>query len=392
MDQPEVAGLEVGPAAVRQTWPAARRDLRALTGLRGIAALSVACTHLGYGRFGFFHPLLFPDAAVDVFFCLSGFTLCYAYRAGAVAQLPSLAYLRARFARIYPLYAATLFLTWLLIFRHLGGSGLYPPRLYHGDAVRQVLMVNNWPLIGAGRNWDLPAWSISIEALCYLAVFPPLFALTGRAARLPRAVLLAAMVGCCYLPVLGFMKYWSGVEQLGGLDHPAVAPIAYWMPALRGVPLFAAGWIAYVLWSRDEETQAIAGRLCDTLALGFLGVVLAGCLGLLFNNYSSLLAPGLIAGLATNERAVTARLLACRPVHWLGEISYSIYLLHAPLNYELHHLWPALAGWPALDVGVTCLLLIAAAGLSYHGFERPMRDLVRGGRPGVRHVAVSRGT
>ena len=347
--------------------------------------------HLGYGRFALFRPLLFPDAAVDLFFCLSGFTLCYAYRAGTGARLPVLAYMRARFARIYPLYAATLLLVWWLIYRSLDGSGFYPAAVFHADAIRQLLMVNNWPLLGSGRNWDLPAWSVSIEALCYLAVFPPLFALSGRTTRLPRATLLAMMVVCCYVPVLSFMKYWYGVEQLGNPEHPAVAAIAFWMPAIRGVPLFAAGWLAYLLWSRDEQTRAAAGRLCDTLALGFLGVDLAGCLGLLFNNYASLLAPGLIAGLAANERAVAARLLGCRPVHWLGEISYSLYLLHVPLNYELHHLWPALARWPVLDGAVTLSVLISAAALSYHGFERPMRDLLRGRRPGIRRAMMNRG-
>ncbi len=331
--------------------------------------------------------MLFSDAAVDIFFCLSGFTLCYAYQAGAAVRLPLAPYLRARFARVYPLYALTLLLMWWLIFRPLGGSGYYPWPLYRADIFRQVLMVNNWPLIGSDINWDLPAWSVSIEALCYVAVFPALFPFSARAARLPRAALLAALVVCCYVPVLGLLNFWSGVLQLGVPDHPPVAAIAFWMPAVRGVLLFAAGWIAYLLWRRDGGTRALAGRLCDTLALGFGGVVLASCAGILFNNVASLLAPGLIAGLAANERAVAARLLAWPPVHWLGEISYSVYLLHGPLNYELHHLWPSLARWPAADVPVTCLLLIAASALSYHMFERPMRDLLRRRRPSLQGAA-----
>lgn len=374
------AGRTAPPATARQ-------DLRALTGLRGIAALAVALAHFGYGRFVFLRPLLFSDAAVDIFFCLSGFTLCYAYRAGTAAPLRFGPYLRARFARIYPLYAAMLLLMWVLVFRALGGSGYYPWALYRADVVRQLLLVNNWPLAGSGINWDLPAWSVSIEVLCYVAVFPVLFGLAGHAARLKREVMLAALVVCCYLPVLGFMKYSNGMLQLDSPVHSTVNGIVYWMPAMRGVLLFAAGWLTYLLWSRDDETRALAERMCDTLALGFLGVVCFASIGMLFNNVASLLAPGLIAGLAANERAVAARVLAWPPVHWLGEISYSVYLLHGPLNYELHHLWPALSRWPAADVPLTCLLLISSAALCYHGFERPMRDLLRGRRPGVKHAA-----
>jgi peptidoglycan/LPS O-acetylase OafA/YrhL len=83
-----------------------RLELRALTGLRGVAATVVALTH--------FHPTLpydlqefffWHDAAVDLFFCLSGFTLSYVY-SGTNFQFSR--YLTARIARIYPLYLVTL--------------------------------------------------------------------------------------------------------------------------------------------------------------------------------------------------------------------------------------------------------------------------------------------
>src|SRR5690349_13702809 len=100
MDNEDVLQTHIGQSSSAHT---SRPELRALTGLRGVAAATIAVAHLN---------LLFPDNsgmmwhnAVDLFFCLSGFTLSYVYSRETFRLLN---YLTARIARIYPLYVFTL--------------------------------------------------------------------------------------------------------------------------------------------------------------------------------------------------------------------------------------------------------------------------------------------
>ena len=71
-----------------------------LDAMRGIAAFAVVFYHIG-------QPNPLGYLAVDLFFILSGFVLCHAY-AGHLAkgQLSIAAFMRARFIRLYPLFAA----------------------------------------------------------------------------------------------------------------------------------------------------------------------------------------------------------------------------------------------------------------------------------------------
>src|SRR3954454_4755223 len=77
-----------------------RPELRALTGLRGVAATIVALAHFQQA-FPNDDGILMWHNAVDLFFCLSGFTLSYVYSRG---EFRFASYLTARIARIYPLY------------------------------------------------------------------------------------------------------------------------------------------------------------------------------------------------------------------------------------------------------------------------------------------------
>src|SRR5579862_2755251 len=97
-----------------------RTYISTLTPLRGIAAVLVMLLHS--------HIFLYPLAApwtgafvtkgwiwVDFFFVLSGFILCYVYGDAFLdgfSKPAYLRYLRARFARVYPLHFITLF--WVL--------------------------------------------------------------------------------------------------------------------------------------------------------------------------------------------------------------------------------------------------------------------------------------
>jgi len=77
------------------------------------------------------------------------------------------------------------------------------------------------------------------------------------------------------------------------------------------------------------------------------------------------------------------RLLRARPVVWVGDVSYSLYLWHWPLIVLAHALWPA-SGWVA-PVAAACAVL--PAWLSYRYVENPIR--FSAALPGRRTAALA---
>ena len=352
------------------------KEIRSLTGARGIASLCVAIAHSGFDHSPWVYFWSFPDAAVDLFFCLSGFSLCLAYKAGFIRKLDFWPYMRARFARIYPLYALSLVLMWWFVFRHLAGSSLYPAPLAIGDAIRQILMVNSWPLIGNGSSWDIPAWSLSVEALCYIALFPLLFRALAHYAAWTVSQRLCLLVVLAFASVLTFTRLWDA--HLVSVHLYTGIPVAYWIPVIRGFTMFTAGAVTYSFWVEKGPVAQLTGEACDAIALAGVGILAGACIITVHKDYLALLAPAFILGLASNDRAYVSRACATPVAHWLGEISYSLYLLHVPVDFELHHIWPALAQWPWPDFIVTMSAMLAISSLSYYLFESPLRTWIKG--------------
>jgi peptidoglycan/LPS O-acetylase OafA/YrhL len=344
--------------------------------VRGVAALSVALVHLHFDRFGLVRFFEFHDQAVDLFFCLSGFMLCMVYQAGA-GRLAFGRYFLARVARVYPLYFVILVFCWWLTVRHLAGFPVYPERLFVADAVRNLLLVNAWPVIGDGSNWDSPAWSLSVEGFCYIALFPALFALSSAMEQRAAGFRLAVILVLCVISFIGFSRYWD-VQILVARAYTAADPVGYWIALLRGVTLFSAGWLIHGFWRQQDGIAQAAGAATDATALSALLLLFCAWMGLLPKAALVLLAPPLVLGLAVNDRAVTSRLLASPPVFFLGEISYSIYLLHEPLGDLLGHFPPLTASVDA-NFALTLAALLALSSASYYGFEKPMRGLIKRG-------------
>src|ERR1051326_8086781 len=158
-----------------------RAEIRALTGLRGVAALLVALYHINpnwiaptaTGRFvgkGYLW--------VDLFFVLSGFLLAMNYArlfAGGWSLGAWLDFLLHRVARIYPLYVAMVLASLAYSLALYGGvhaAAAPPPALTLSEPARDVaanlLMVQSW---GVGKSIDGVAWSLSPEGAAYL-MFP----------------------------------------------------------------------------------------------------------------------------------------------------------------------------------------------------------------------------
>src|SRR5271170_4945983 len=252
-------------------------DIKALTGLRVIAAVWVVLFH--------FRPLLrdaapgFRDAlspvlncgaqGVDLFFMLSGFVLTWNYldRMGwSWSTRSTLHFLWLRLARVWPVYLVTLHLAalWVIFTLHVGHVPSQDiGRLTAVSYVRQILLVQLWfqPFFD-DSSWDGPAWSISAEWLAYL-LFGLLVLVILRMKQATRARSLMFLAFAASLPPVvmlltsgHFYTPWS------------------WLP--RIVTQFTAGALACAAVRRlrlTDRGRRVAGYISLLLLVAMVGVL-----------------------------------------------------------------------------------------------------------------------
>ncbi len=343
-------------------------EIRALTGLRGVAATDVALLHIGGVA-----PLslfAFHNQAVDIFFCLSGFTLSLAYRIESARHLNWKAFFAARFARVYPLCAIALILcTIYSAFWNLNNFSAYGPIEFIGDFVRQLLMINALPVIGSSVHWIAPMWSLSIEAFCYVAIFPILFAITMPAGSLSpkwRLAIILMLSGFTYAFYVLFMN--PGVYS--HLVPPATGPWIHWVAIVRGICMFTCGWLVYTLYTNAPAILNGAIEMVDIVVF-FAALILVGRMfGVVDVALIVPLAPFLVLGISSGD-SLTSRILSGKTLHYLGKISYSLYILHWPVK-ELYDLLGG-SSQPEIRLAAIFIASLALSGLSYSYLETPMR-------------------
>ncbi|RYY08441.1 MAG: acyltransferase, partial [Alphaproteobacteria bacterium] len=161
--------------------PLPRPEIKALTSLRGLAAMAVVLQHFSataqQNASGWI-PSIVPHGymAVDFFFVLSGFIMSYTYlaafeTAGLRAYGP---FLWKRVARIFPLGIAITLIIALLgtAAAPFGLTGLFY-RLPPETGLGTLIVINLLHLQGLMPDYNLndPSWSVSVELGAYL-LFP----------------------------------------------------------------------------------------------------------------------------------------------------------------------------------------------------------------------------
>ncbi len=350
----------------------APENLRALTTMRFGAAFWVVLFHYWPALSLAGLPGLVAKGylGVELFFVLSGFILCHVYlRAAGEGGFRYGSFLWARLARVYPLHLATLIGVGVLAgAATLAGIGIDPNILSWSSLPANLLMVHAWGF-APQASWNHPSWSISAEWFAYLLF--PLFALVFWKLRSrPRAALIISLAA--------LMGTYGAFEALAGF--PLTQATIHW-GALRIVPCFALGCATYLAFTRMALPRP--GLLAG---LSTLAIIAASALHLWDGVIVSLFAL-LIWSLAALSRqgeqgAPPVRWLNGRVGVYLGEISYSVYMVCVP--------WKLLAVNAALRVFdrgdgtlpllvwlliLACIPLIAA--MTYHLIEKPSRRAMR---------------
>ena len=345
----------------------------ALDGIRALAVVAGFAYHakLGWARAGFL--------GVDVFFVLSGYliTALLLTERRREGHIDLLRFWGRRARRLLPAVLV------LLAAMAVAVPLLAPEQAYRlrGDLGAALGYVFNWRLIFAEQSYFQAVgrppvlqhlWSLAVEEQFYL-LWPPIlaFALRRRPYRkLTRMVLLAAAASTVLMAAL-FVPWADPSRVYYGTDTRAAA-------LLVGAALACAT----TRWQLVDGLRA--GRRRALEAAGLVGVAGLAWAVSHVNEFDPALYRGgflAVAVLAAAVVAAAARpgragpigaVLATRPLVWLGQRSYAVYLWFWPvLLFTRPHLDIALTGLPllALRAGLTLLL----ADLSYRLVEQPIR-------------------
>ncbi len=347
----------------------------ALDVLRGLAALSVVLWHWQHFFLPFdpqgavfvreqqpFYALLYlfyghGDAAVQLFFCLSGFIFFWLYSQPiAERRIAAGEFAVLRASRLYPLHLATLVL--VAVGQWFYTSRVHAPFVYLQNdplhLVLHLLFVSGW-IPGHDGSFNGPVWSVSIEILIY-GVF---FAFSRVFRRAPWAMILMIAIGYVGRAVLDAVGLGLMGFFVGGLMYVLYDAIVRAGLVRRLVPVFGgvaiAAWTATLVLTRPGVTF-------DLSALPWLVRRLITGADVL------VLFPVTILALACAE---TARGTLGRRAAWLGDLSYSTYLLHFPLQ-----LLVVLVAGPRVPTGPGALvaffaLVLAVSFASHRWFELP---------------------
>ena len=149
------------------------------------------------------------------------------------------------------------------------------------------------------------------------------------------------------------------------------APVRGWSAFGRATFGFAGGWAACRLWR--EKSSTLPPFITDLLALTMIATVVLYGLNKKDAWWLLPLYPVFILGL-TRSGSRTVYLLSAPPLVFLGDISYSVYLIH-PLvlliiQFALHRL--QLDKCVIALIGLTLIATIACSFLSYSYLEKPL--------------------
>ncbi|MBO9557500.1 MAG: acyltransferase [Caulobacter sp.] len=343
-------------------------NIKPLTALRFFAAFWVVMYHYWPNLSAAAPPAVIAKGylGVEAFFTLSGFILCHVYLQGVGnGRFRYGDFLWNRLARVYPLHLVTLAGVGLMAFAAgLAGIAVDKNMLAWSALPANLLLVQAWGFAPVS-GWNHPSWSISAEWFAYLC-FPAFAVVAWKLRERPRLA-----VGLALALIAGLYPLF---HTLAGF--PLTEATIRW-GFLRIVPCFAYGCALHALW----RSGALTGRFSG------IGACLAGAAVLLTVHLGApdqaiVMALGALIVTLAGLAATGASFATQAPLVYLGEISYSTYMICIP--------WKILAVNAALKVLkidgdqlplyawlVVMLALIPLSALSYHLVEKPARERMK---------------
>lgn len=307
--------------------------LAPLTSLRFVAAMMVVIQH-GYGEFDTLRDTFagFPlNGGVSFFFVLSGFILAYAH-----PQISSVSsavdFWVKRFARIWPVHIATLIILLIFVGANTSGGSFGTT----GALASNLLLLQAW--FDDTRyvfSFNSVAWSISVEAFFY-AMFPLLIYRIKQTWPMKLAV-------CAFIAALMCLFYQDqfAMGLVAETRYPSWVLIQF-NPLARLLE-FVTGITAYVIWRKYLQQISVSPATWTAIEIGvitafvFIWMQSRSLPVHLFGDFARnwfhqagqfIIPTTMIIILMATSRGAFSLLLSKRPLVFLGEVSFSLYMIH----------------------------------------------------------------
>ena len=361
-----------------------------LPGLDGVRAFAVMAVMIYHGGIS-----LTPGGfmGVDTFFVLSGFLitslLVSEWQGTSTIRLGAFWARRAR--RLLP----ALFLMLLLVAFY--ASVVVPRGTYAGlrlDALSTLLYVSNWHFVAIDTNYFaqtgqasplIHTWSLAVEEQFYF-VWPLVVLGLLRLTKSLRLLLGLSVVAAVVSAVLMDLLY----------DPSTSTSLVYFGTDTRSQCIFigAALSVGLLLWSKRSGAgsgERVPGRMWQPASggarwacalIGVLGAALTLAIWVLVDSTSSfpyqggfflvgLGTAGVILAVVAAPKSPVPWFLALRPLRYVGQISYGLYIWHWPLFIWVNEARTGLSGDSLFALRLVVTFAVSVA--SYHLVERPIR-------------------
>ncbi|CAO4373685.1 unnamed protein product [Caenorhabditis nigoni] len=347
-----------------------RQDLQ---GIRGIAILSVICFH--------FFPTVFPNGylGVDQFFVLSGFLMCMLLQRSSrsLAEKESIKLVSSlkltfqfyykRLKRILPLYLLVILLSLIALIRIFPDTA-YETNLESGR--KALLLISNrvatqeedyFTMLDIAIDIFTHTWSLSVEVQFYVIV-PILYLIPFKFFKENYQVL--------FYGFFGLISYWYSIFSCS--DNQAFNSM------FARIWQFMIGMIAFKItdsrisqWSEKNGIMqsSFVGKtenmLKYLLIFGMISIVMYSreLLDKVLRPFFTI-ATGILIMIPESNKMLSSRILT-----YIGDISYSLYLIHWPMYayWKLVMSNGALWNW---QLGLIFVLAIFISVLSYECYEK----------------------
>jgi len=333
--------------------------------MRGLAALAVLLFHMNYMLGTETHVVTKGYLAVDFFFILSGFVIAANYHASVRPALSWGEFMSARIARLWPLFIlSTLFGCVAVTMKATRDFGYFDAQnVMYSLAINSLMLPSFLQTYGVDRlfYFNAASWSIFFEIAVNIVFIAglrrlslaPLLVLSGTFA------LLLALAG------------WGNGSVDGGLTS-----VTFHVGMARVLFGFTVGMALYLIRRKIavRTSAPIVAATVIILCLSFFveGGWMTDCL-LVIGAYPLLVL--IASGGVLGKR--------CAAVGgWLGDISYSVYLLQTPAMLFVSWACKAVIGRKIAEFApwsgvVFVIALIGVSYLCWRYFELPARNTLR---------------
>lgn len=348
-----------------------------LESIRGLAALLIVFCHIPHWNSNFdFEIVKNGYLMVELFFVLSGFVIYTAYSKKMTNFNDLIKFQFLRFGRLYPVHLLCLSaFVFIELARYIAETkfNIISPntRAFRENNLvalfQQFFLTQAIGPTGHALTYNVPSWSISVEFYTYL-----LFGLVSLYLIKIRTYVFFIL----FAIALGLMLN----DTMFGLDHLLRCHAGFFLGCLvarlnEKISITLPSWLSFLTFIALLIFLVCKSQPQYDAIIYFLTAIL-------------------IFTLVSSRNGILKLVLNCKPLIWLGKISYSLYMCHYMIVWSANQFVRVILkkpevmihgySTPVLSFAETLLayllifpIVLTVSSIVYHVVEKPFRDRSR---------------